>query len=151
MGIKKEDIKEVIDLMKESPDVGEIEWKVGSKSIRISRTTQGVMQMSPAIAQKPQTVSLPAPEKEAKPSQPKAPQGHMVKSPMVGTFYLSASPEADPFVRVGQKVKVGDILCLIEAMKMFNKIKADKAGKVVDVLVKDSEAVEFDQPLFVIE
>jgi acetyl-CoA carboxylase biotin carboxyl carrier protein len=80
-----------------------------------------------------------------------APSGHIMRSPMVGTFYRSSSPEAKAFVEVGQKVKVGDTLCIVEAMKMMNQIEADKSGVVVQILVENQEPVEFDQPMFVIE
>jgi acetyl-CoA carboxylase biotin carboxyl carrier protein len=145
MGTKFEDIEKVIKLIEKSKEVGEIEWK----DIRVSRN------VSTASGQ-PQIVTHTAPAQAAAPAKKKAteaakPSGHVVKSPMVGTFYLAPSPDADPFIRVGQKVKVGDTLCLIEAMKMFNKIKADKAGKVVDILANDASPVEFDQGLVVIE
>ena len=77
--------------------------------------------------------------------------GHVLKSPMVGTFYASASPEAEPFAKVGQKVNMGDTLCLLEAMKMFNEIEADKAGIIKEILLENGQVAEYDQPLFIIE
>ena len=92
--------------------------------------------------------AAPAPAAEAEPA---APAGHTVKSPMVGTFYRASSPTAKEFVQVGQSVNVGDTLCIVEAMKMMNQIESDKAGVVKAILVENQEAVEFDQPLFIIE
>ena len=94
--------------------------------------------------------AVAAPKTEHK-AAVEAPKGHTVKSPMVGTLYLAASPGAKPFVTIGQSVKVGDPLCIIEAMKMMNRIEADKAGKVAAILLPDGSPVEFDQPLVIIE
>ncbi|MEC7431698.1 MAG: acetyl-CoA carboxylase biotin carboxyl carrier protein, partial [Pseudomonadota bacterium] len=102
----------------------------------------------------PQAAPAPAPAAEAAPaaesSAPAAPSGHAVKSPMVGTFYRAPSPTASSFVEVGQKVNVGDVICIVEAMKMMNQIEADKAGTVTEILVENGQPVEFDQPLVVI-
>lgn len=102
----------------------------------------------------PQYAPAPAPAAAAAPAAveaPKAASGHIMKSPMVGSFYRAASPTAKAFVEVGQSVKVGDTLCIVEAMKMMNQIQSDKAGVIKEILVENGEPVEFDQPLFVIE
>ncbi|WP_236729487.1 acetyl-CoA carboxylase biotin carboxyl carrier protein, partial [Aeromonas caviae] len=87
----------------------------------------------------------------AAPAADAAPSGHLMRSPMVGSFYRSSSPEAKPFVEVGQHVNVGDTLCIVEAMKMMNQIESDKAGVIKAILVENGQAVEFDEPLFIIE
>jgi acetyl-CoA carboxylase biotin carboxyl carrier protein len=149
MDIRK--IKKLIELVEES-GISELEITEGEESVRIHRdSTAG----QAPVAYTPQMMApAPAPV-AAVPSAAAevAPQmtGHILKSPMVGSFYLSSSPEAKPFVEVGQKVRVGDTLCIIEAMKMMNQIESDKDGVIKEVLVANQEAVEFDQPLFVIE
>lgn len=147
MDIRK--IKKLIELLHES-DVHEIEIKEGEESVRVTRGGTGVAP-SPvhAVPQPAPIIAAPAPS--AAPESPAPVAGHQVLSPMVGTFYASPNPEAKPFVSEGQTVKAGDPLCIVEAMKMMNQINADKAGKVVAVLAKDGDPVEFDQPLFVIE
>lgn len=150
MDIRK--IKKLIEMLEES-DLVEIEVKEGEESVRISRASQSssVMVPSPAMAAAPAPVaSAPAVSDSDQAEDSGVPEGHTVRSPMVGTFYRSSSPESPPFVEVGQTVSVGDTLCLIEAMKMFNQIEADKAGKVLAILVENGQPVEFDQPLFVI-
>ena len=149
MDIRK--IEKLIALVKKS-GVGELELKIGEESIRISQGGH----FQPVAAQ-PVSVSCPAPVVVEMPQHvPVAAQhivreeGHVVKSPMVGTVYLSATPGAKPFVEVGQHVLVGDTLCIIEAMKMFNKIEADKAGVVSARLVENDQPVEYDQALFVV-
>lgn len=152
MDIRK--IKKLIELIEES-DIGEIEIKEGEESLRISRTGYGqpVMMPQPAPAQAaPQQGAAPAPATDAggEPAGEEQPSGHIVRSPMVGTFYRSPSPGAPAFVEEGQKVNVGDVLCIIEAMKMMNQIEADKAGTVGAILVEDGEPLEFDQPIVTI-
>lgn len=137
----------------------EIEIKEGEESLRLCRHSQSVGQANAA----PVSIQMPmSPSPAAAPIQhvqntpakaePAAePTGHKVRSPMVGTLYASPSPESPVFVTVGQKVKAGDTLCIIEAMKMFNEIEADRAGTITAILVSNGEPVEFDQPLFIIE
>ncbi|WP_428411362.1 acetyl-CoA carboxylase biotin carboxyl carrier protein [Legionella sp.] len=155
MDIRK--IKKLIELLEET-GISEIEIKEGEESLRLSRYSNAPVE-APAV----HYVSAPAPHVEAAPvasapaatheSKPAAAisSGHKVRSPMVGTLYSSPSPESPPFVTVGQSVKVGDVLCIVEAMKMFNEIEADRAGKLVEILVANGEPVEYDQVLFVIE
>jgi acetyl-CoA carboxylase biotin carboxyl carrier protein len=147
MDIRK--IKKLIELVEES-GISELEITEGEESVRIHRG--GVAPIAPVYAQQPAQYAAPAPV--AAPiaeAAPAAPAGHTVKSPMVGSFYRASSPEAKPFVEVGSKVSVGDTLCIIEAMKMMNQIESDKAGVVTAILVNNQDAIEFDQPLFVIE
>ncbi|WP_019604420.1 acetyl-CoA carboxylase biotin carboxyl carrier protein [Teredinibacter turnerae] len=152
MDIRK--IKKLIELLEES-NVEELEIKEGEESVRISRggarsaaAMQTVFQPAPVAA-----APAPAPAAAAPaPSEEKAPEvsGHKVVSPMVGTFYRSPSPGASAFVEIGQSVKAGDVVCIVEAMKMMNQIEADKSGVVEAILVEDGEPVEYDQPLLVI-
>src|SRR5690554_5901451 len=152
MDIRK--IKKLIELLEES-DVEELEIHEGDDSVRISRRREQAASaghyVSHYSAPAPQA---PAPAAEAAPADaPAAPatiNGHAVKSPMVGTFYRSPSPSASAFIEVGQKVNVGDVICIVEAMKMMNQIEADKAGTVTEILVENGQPVEFDQPLVVI-
>lgn len=151
MDIRK--IKKLIELLEES-GISELEITEGEESVRISRNGPA-QQYAPVqhYAPAPQHAA-PAPVAAAAPAAveaPKAISGHAVKSPMVGSFYRAASPTAKPFVEVGQTVKVGDTLCIVEAMKMMNQIQSDKAGVVKEILLENGEPVEFDQPLFVIE
>jgi len=150
MDIRK--VKKLIELLEES-GVAEIEIHEGEESVRISRHVPGsavaaAPVMMPAAAP---AVAAAAPAVAAAPAEPEIPAGHVVKSPMVGTFYRSSSPGASAFVEVGSKVDVGDTLCIIEAMKMLNQIEADKAGTVSAILVENAEPVEYGQPLVVIE
>ncbi len=149
MDIRK--IKKLIELVEES-GVAELEIKEGEDSVRISLQSSLAPNYPPPnyLAAPPATVA-PAPAVTAPPPSAPEPSGHQVKSPMVGTFYESASPTSGPFVTQGQQVNVGDTLCIIEAMKMMNQIEADKAGKVRSILVESGNPVEFDQVLFVIE
>lgn len=152
MDIRK--IKKLIELVEES-GITELEVQEEEGTVRISRAAPAV---APAAIQyavapvAPVAAPAAAPAAAAPAEAPAAEiSGHQVRSPMVGTFYRSPSPEAKAFVEVGQTVKVGDALCIVEAMKMMNRIEADKAGVVKAILVNDGEAVEFDQPLIVIE
>lgn len=152
MDIRK--IKKLIELVEES-GITELEVQEEEGTVRISRAAPAV---APAAIQYAAAPVAPAAAPAAAPvaaASAEAPvaeiSGHQVRSPMVGTFYRSPSPEAKAFVEVGQTVKVGDALCIVEAMKMMNRIEADKAGVVKAILVNDGEAVEFDQPLIVIE
>lgn len=145
MDIRK--VKKLIELLEES-DINEIEIKEGEESVRISRGSSGMMMTSAAPVMQAAPVAAPA----TAPSEPSAPalSGHAVVSPMVGTFYRCPSPGAPAFAEVGQTVNAGDVICIIEAMKMMNQIEADKSGTVTAILVEDGEAVEFDQPLVTI-
>ena len=152
MDIRK--IKKLIELVEES-GITELEVQEEEGTVRISRAAPAV---APAAIQYAAAPVAPAAAPAAAPvaaAPAEAPvaeiSGHQVRSPMVGTFYRSPSPEAKAFVEVGQTVKVGDALCIVEGMKMMNRIEADKAGVVKAILVNDGEAVEFDQPLIVIE
>ena len=152
MDIRK--IKKLIELVEES-GITELEVQEEEGTVRISRAAPAVAPAAIQYAAAPVApVAAPAaaPAAAAPAEAPAAEiSGHQVRSPMVGIFYRSPSPEAKAFVEVGQTVKVGDALCIVEAMKMMNRIEADKAGVVKAILVNDGEAVEFDQPLIVIE
>ncbi|MCG6341369.1 acetyl-CoA carboxylase biotin carboxyl carrier protein [Vibrio fluvialis] len=153
MDIRK--IKKLIELVEES-GIAELEISEGEESVRISR--HGVAPVAPIHYAAPAPIAAPAPvaapaaapAAEAQAAS-KTPAGHMVLSPMVGTFYRSPSPDSKAFIEVGQTVKAGDTLCIVEAMKMMNQIEADKSGVVTEILVEDGQPVEFDQPLVVIE
>ncbi|GFO72397.1 acetyl-CoA carboxylase biotin carboxyl carrier protein [Bathymodiolus japonicus methanotrophic gill symbiont] len=147
MDIRK--IKKLIEIIEES-DIAEIEITEGEESVRINRYSSAVAPAAPvAIAAAPAAIAAPA----AAASEPAAsePSGHAVKSPMVGTFYRSASPGSAPFVEVGQSIKEGDTLCIIEAMKILNQIEADKTGVIKQILIENAQPVEYDQALFIIE
>ncbi|NLG60590.1 MAG: acetyl-CoA carboxylase biotin carboxyl carrier protein [Gammaproteobacteria bacterium] len=157
-------IKKLIDLLEES-NLSEIEIKEGEESVRLSRTPSASAAPAaapvPVAAQRPEQV-MPmqspvqaatggrAPAEAAEPAGPELPPGHVVASPMVGTYYSAPAPDKPPFVTIGQAVNVGDTLGIVEAMKMFNPIEADQAGTVVAILCENGQPVEFDQPLFVI-
>ncbi len=149
MDIRK--VKKLIELLEDS-NLSEIEIHEGEESVRLSRQTAATQVAMPAAPQA--AVAMPAPVSAAVPAAEDGgtglPDGQVVRSPMVGTYYSAPSPEAEAFVSIGQVVKPGDTLCMIEAMKMFNQIEADIAGKVVAILVQSGEPVEYDQPLFVI-
>jgi acetyl-CoA carboxylase biotin carboxyl carrier protein len=150
MDIRK--VKKLIELLEES-GIGEIEIKEGEESVRISRGISGAPAPAAAPAYAPPPPPAPAPAAPTgaeSSSEPAAPQsnGHIVSSPMVGTFYRSPSPSSPSFVEVGKTVKAGDVLCIVEAMKMMNQIEADVSGTIEAVLVENGEPVEFDQPLF---
>ncbi|MFT4047064.1 MAG: acetyl-CoA carboxylase biotin carboxyl carrier protein [Solimonas sp.] len=146
-------IKTLIDLVEQS-GISELEVREGEESVRISRQTTAVpvqpFAPMPAFAAAPAAAPVAAaPVTAAAPA--KVDSRHIIKAPMVGTFYRAPSPGAKPFVEVGQTVKAGQVLCIIEAMKMLNQIEADKAGVIAEVFADNEKPVEFDQPLFAIE
>jgi len=149
-------IKKLIDLLEES-NLAELEIKEGEEVVRLSRVPKGAVTVAAAPVAMPAMAApvaaapvAAAPAADAAPAAPALPAGHVVKAPMVGTFYASSSPGAAAFVKVGQQVKAGETLGIIEAMKMFNQIEADVAGTVQAILVENGQPVEFDQPMFVI-
>ena len=148
MDIRK--VKKLIELLEES-DINEIEIKEGEESVRISRASSAMMMAAaaPVMQAAPVAAVAAVAAPAAVPSAP-AVTGHAVASPMVGTFYRCPSPGAPAFSEVGQTVKEGDVICIIEAMKMMNQIEADRDGVVEAILVEDGEPVEFDQPMIVI-
>lgn len=155
MDIRK--IKKLIELVEES-GISELEISEGEESVRISRVSAASQVMaapqqfySAPAAPQPALAAAVAPAQEAAAPAAPAISGHQVRSPMVGTFYRSPSPEAKPFIEVGQTVSVGDPLFIIEAMKMMNQIEAEKAGVVKAILAQNGEPIEYDQPLVVIE
>ena len=144
-------LKTLIELV-EGSGIAELEISEGEERVRITRTVAATPQQVYTAA--PQPVAAPAASQPAapaaEPAKPAAPEGPVVKSPMVGTFYRSASPGSKPFVDVGQNVNSGDTLCIIEAMKLLNEIDADQTGVIKAILVENGQPVEFGQPLFVI-
>jgi acetyl-CoA carboxylase biotin carboxyl carrier protein len=150
MDIRK--VKKLIELLEES-GISELEISEGEESVRISRHPRMAMQApmamgTPMLQAAPLAAAMPATSAgEHKPRNDE----HTVTSPMVGTYYSAASPGAKAFVEIGTEIKVGQILCIIEAMKMMNQIESDKAGRVTSILAKNGEPVEFGQPLFIIE
>jgi acetyl-CoA carboxylase biotin carboxyl carrier protein len=149
MDIRK--VKKLIELLEES-GIAEIEIKEGEEAVRISRMPTGPVVTAVAA---PIPVAAPAPAAPAAGATPAtlAPRAneHVVTAPMVGTFYASATPGAKPFVVIGDEVKPGQVLCIIEAMKMMNQIESDKAGRITSIMAQNGDPVEFGQPLFVIE
>ncbi len=150
MDIRK--IKKLIELVEES-GINELEISEGEESVRISRgavamAAAPVVQAAPVAAAPVSAVPV-----AATPAEAAAPvlSGHVVRSPMVGTYYASASPDAPAFAEVGKHVNAGDTLCIVEAMKMMNQIEADKSGVIKEILAQNEDAIEFDQPLFIIE
>jgi acetyl-CoA carboxylase biotin carboxyl carrier protein len=147
-------LKTLIDLVSES-GISELEVTEGEGKVRIVKNAPPVY-MQPAAGYAPQVAAAPAVNlagEGAAPAAapaPAAPQGHVVTSPMVGTFYRAPSPGADPFIQVGDTVKEGQTLCIIEAMKLLNEIESDKSGIVKEILVENGQAVEYGQPLFVV-
>ncbi|GKQ96185.1 acetyl-CoA carboxylase biotin carboxyl carrier protein subunit [Aeromonas hydrophila] len=151
MDIRK--IKKLIELVEES-GIAELEISEGEESVRISRNFSGQVTAAPQMIMQQAAAPVAAPAAApvaAAPAAEAIPSGHLMRSPMVGSFYRSSSPEAKPFVEVGQHVNVGDTLCIVEAMKMMNQIESDKAGVIKAILVENGQAVEFDEPLFIIE
>lgn len=148
-------IDKVAEILKSS-DIREIKVKDGGSSIFMTKNdtaTTSVVSAPVASSVAPAANSAPASTTSTTPqaAEKEEVSGEEIKSPMVGTFYSAPSPDAAPYVKEGQEVKQGDVLCIIEAMKIMNKIEAEKAGKIVKVLAKDGDAIQFDQPLFIIE
>ena len=144
-------IKSLIDLL-ENSSLGELEIIEGKESVRLTRQTTAVAAVAP-IAAAPATAVAPVAAQEPETSvdhAPEIPENELVRSPMVGTFYAASTPDAEAFAKVGQQVSVGDPLCIIEAMKMFNQIEAEVSGTIISVLVENGQPIEFDEPLFVI-
>ena len=148
-------LKTLIDLVQQS-GIAELEISEGEEKVRISR---GVPAGTPHAAPAPQVVTLPsagptsaAPAKPAASAEGEAalPEGHVIRSPMVGTFYRTSAPGAKPFVEVGQAVKTGDTLCIIEAMKLLNEIEADQEGVIKAILLENGQPVEYGEPLFIL-
>ena len=146
-------LKKLIDLVQES-GIAELEITEGEEKVRISRAGNAVQT---AVMTMPQATTMTAAAPAvavaavaAAPETPAEPEGHVVKSPMVGTFYRSSAPGAKPFVEIGQSVNAGETLCIIEAMKLLNEIEADQGGVVKSVLVENGQPVEYGQPLFLI-
>ncbi len=147
-------LKTLIDLVSDS-NVSELEITEAEGKVRIVKTapTQAVLAPTPAVvaAPAPAAAAAPVAASVAAPAEAEAPKGHIVKSPMVGTFYRASSPGAKSFVEVGQAIKEGQPICIVEAMKILNEIEADKSGVVTQILAENGQAVEYGQPLFVIE
>ena len=147
-------IKKLMELLEES-GIAEIEVKEGEESIKLSRNIGSPVTPVQQMIQQPmmpqQQAPQATPQVQDKSDDSSNQNRNTVNSPMVGTFYASASPESKPFVTVGQSVKKGDTLCILEAMKMMNQVQAESNGKILEILVDNAEPVEFDQPLFVIE
>ncbi len=146
-------IKKLIDLLEES-NLAELEIKEGEEVVRLSRVPKGGVaiaapQALPAAAPAA-PAAAPAPVSAPAPAAPALPAGTVIKAPMVGTFYAASSPEAPAFAKVGQQVRVGDTLGIIEAMKMFNQIEAEVAGTIQAILIENGQPVEFDEPMFII-
>ncbi len=149
MDIRK--IKKLIELIQES-DVAEIEIHEGEESVRISRYSSASPPAAAGAAPSALVgISQAVEFKSETPEEAEVLSGHIVRSPMVGTFYRSPSPGSKPFVEIGQHVNVGDTLCIIEAMKILNQIEADKAGNITKILVENAQPVEYNQPLFVLD
>ena len=156
MDIRK--IKKLIELLEES-GIAEIEIKEGEEALRISRMPTGgiaAAQLAPMpmpLPAAPLAAPLPAaaPQAAAAPAAKAKANEHVITAPMVGTFYGAPSPGAKPFIEIGDEIKVGQVLCIIEAMKMMNQIESDKAGRVTSIMARNGDPVEFGQPLFVVE
>ena len=148
-------LKKLIDLVQES-GIAELEITEGEEKVRIHKggvVTAPAAMIAPAAAAAPAAAHAPAPAAQpavAAQAAPAAVEGHVVKAPMVGTFYRSPSPDAKAFVEVGQQIKEGDVICIIEAMKLMNEIDADAAGTVKAILVENGQPVEYGQPLFIL-
>lgn len=150
MDIRK--VKKLIELVKET-NIAELEIHEGEESVKVTNhktactTEQIQIQPQPIITSAP----MPTPVEKPVETKPQEISGHSIKSPMVGTVYLSPNPGAKPFIEIGQRVSAGDTICIIEAMKMFNQVEADKSGVISACLVENGHPVEYDQPLFIIE
>ena len=143
-------LKKLIDLVQES-GIAELEITEGEEKVKIVKGGGVTMSAAPQVAFAPAAAVAPAAAAPAAPADPDAGQdGHVVKAPMVGTFYRSPSPDAKAFVEVGQAVKEGDTICIIEAMKLMNEIEADASGVVKAILVENGQPVEYGQPLFIL-
>ena len=149
-------LKKLIDLV-EASAITELEVTEGEEKVRILKSPGSAsVQAAPSTYSVPMTIPslaplMPeAPAAPQAPAEPEMPQGYVVKSPMVGTFYCSASPTSDAFVEIGQRVAIGDTLCIIEAMKLLNEIEADKSGEIKAILVENGQPVEYNEPLFII-
>ncbi len=146
-------LKKLIDLVQES-GIAELEITEGEEKVRISRAGNALQTAVMTMPQAPTMTAAAAANAAAAPAAvpeaPAEPEGHVVKSPMVGTFYRSSAPGAKPFVEIGQSVNAGDTLCIIEAMKLLNEIEADQGGVIKSVLVENGQPVEYGQPLFLI-
>ena len=148
-------IKKLMELLEES-GIAEIEVKEGEESIKLSRNTQAVQNIinpteTNQIITATDNVRNSTASDDKKDKSKDLPDGDIITSPMVGTFYRAASPDSKPFVEKGQKVSKGDTLCILEAMKMMNQVNAESGGTIIDILVDDADPVEFGQPLFVIK
>jgi acetyl-CoA carboxylase biotin carboxyl carrier protein len=150
MDINIRELEKLIKLM-EGSTVAEIEIKQGEETVRVSRNSSAVPAPAANIPVPAPVAAPAAPVVAATPAAKPAVKGHEVKSPMVGTYYSAPSPDSAPYAHVGKKVKLGETLCIIEAMKMMNQIEADKSGVIKAVLKENGQPVEFDEPLFVIE
>jgi acetyl-CoA carboxylase biotin carboxyl carrier protein len=153
MDIRK--IRKLIELIQET-ELAEIEIKEGEESVRISRRFDAATTTHVTVPTSAPSTTPAQPTTEAQPTnstkqEKTLPDGHIVNSPMVGTMYRAPAPDEPPFVEVGHKVKAGDTLCIVEAMKMLNQIESDKSGTISAILVENGQPVEFGQPLFVIE
>lgn len=142
-------LKKLIDLVQES-GIAELEITEGEEKVRITRTTAAPVATVAPLQAATAPVSAPSATAPAAEAEPAVPEGHILKSPMVGTFYRAPSPGAKAFVEVGDSVNEGDTLCIIEAMKLLNEIEADKAGAIKAILVENGQPVEYGEPLFVI-
>lgn len=157
MDIDIRKIKKLIEMV-EASDIAEIKISEGEESVRISRYARNAPAAiayapapAPAAPAIPAAITANATDAVTSESAATVPSGKLIRSPMVGTFYSAPSPDADDFVKVGSTVKNGDTVCIIEAMKMFNRIEAEVSGKIVEILVENGQPVEYDEPLFVVE
>lgn len=153
MDIRK--VKKLIELLEES-GIAELEIKEGEESVRISRASQATPPVAMPFSGVPGAVATPSAPAESQAGAQNTqdgdlPLGHKIESPMVGTYYEAPAPGATPFVQIGQRVKTGDTLCIIEAMKILNQIESDVSGEIKAILVKNGDPVEYGQPLFIIE
>ncbi|TVR29634.1 MAG: acetyl-CoA carboxylase biotin carboxyl carrier protein [Balneolaceae bacterium] len=150
-------VKKLLDLIAET-ELNEVEIQEGDFKVRVKKTSDSpapapMQYQMPAQsnAPQPQSAHNPSPSQDAPEAKEKEPAGEVVKSPIVGTYYEAPSPDSDPFVKVGDQVKEGETLCIVEAMKIMNEIEAEFSGTIQKILVNDAQPVEFDQPLFIIK